>query len=69
MIQSIGIKETGMEKWECSICGHVYDPAEGDVDHGIAPGTAFEALPDSWFCPNCAVGKEFFAKVQYVYGG
>ena len=53
-----------MEKWECSVCGFVHDPAEGDAEHGINPGTAFEALPDSWFCPNCGVGKEFFKKVQ-----
>jgi rubredoxin len=49
-----------MKKWVCSVCGYVYDPEEGDADGGIAPGTAFETLPDSWFCPNCGVGKEFF---------
>jgi rubredoxin len=53
-----------MNKWECSVCGYVYDPTVGDTDHEIAPGTAFEDLPDSWFCPNCGVGKEFFNKVQ-----
>jgi rubredoxin len=46
-----------MDKWECSVCGYIYDPAEND-------GVAFEALPDSWFCPNCGVGKEFFNKIQ-----
>jgi rubredoxin len=51
-----------MDKWECTACGYVYDPAEGDATAGIAPGTAFEDLPDSWFCPNCGVGKEFFEK-------
>ena len=49
-----------MAKWECTACGYVYDPAVGDPEHGINPGTAFEDLPDSWFCPNCGVGKEFF---------
>ena len=34
-----------MEKWECLVCGYIYDPAEGDPDAGIEPGTAFEALP------------------------
>ena len=51
-----------MEKWECSVCGYVYDPAEGDPEHGYGPGTDFKDLPDSWFCPNCGVGKEFFEK-------
>jgi rubredoxin len=51
-----------MDKWECTACGYVYDPAEGDSTGGIAPGTDFEDLPDSWFCPNCGVGKEFFEK-------
>ena len=51
-----------MAKWECTACGYVYDPAVGDPEHGINPGTAFEDLPDSWFCPNCGVGKEFFER-------
>jgi rubredoxin len=49
-----------MAKWECTACGYVYDPDEGDPEHGINPGAPFESLPDSWFCPNCGVGKEFF---------
>ena len=53
-----------MAKWECSVCGYVYDPADGDPEHGIAPGTDFESIPDSWFCPNCGVGKEFFKRVE-----
>jgi rubredoxin len=52
-----------MAKWQCSACGYIYDPAIGDPDHGIDPGTSFDDLPDSWFCPNCGVGKEFFEEV------
>lgn len=52
-----------MEKWECQACGYVYDPAVGDPANGIAPGTRFEDLPDSWVCPQCGVGKDFFSKV------
>jgi rubredoxin len=40
-----------MDKYECSICGYIYDPAEGDPASGVAPGTAFEALPGNWVCP------------------
>ena len=49
-----------MEKWVCTICQYVYDPEVGDPDNGIAPGTPFAELPDSWVCPLCGVGKELF---------
>ncbi len=52
-----------MAKWECTACGYIYDPAQGDPEHGIMPGTPFESLPDDWVCPQCGVGKEFFQKV------
>lgn len=52
---------TIMKKYECNLCGYVYDPAEGDPDNGIAPGTAFEDLPDDWVCPLCGAGKEDFS--------
>jgi rubredoxin len=53
-----------MEKWECLVCGYIYDPAEGDPDAGIEPGTAFEALPEDWICPDCGAGKDMFEKVE-----
>lgn len=49
-------------KYECNACGYVYDPAKGDPDNGIAPGTPFEKLPDDWVCPECGVGKDEFSK-------
>jgi rubredoxin len=49
-----------MKKYVCTVCGYVYDPAEGDPDGGIAAGTSFEALPDDWVCPVCGAGKEDF---------
>ena len=53
-----------MDKWECLICGYVYDPEEGDPDSGIPPGTSFENLPDDWVCPECGAGKDMFEKVS-----
>ena len=53
-----------MDKWECLVCGYVYDPAEGDPDNGVEPGTPFEALPDDWVCPDCGAGKDMFEKVD-----
>jgi len=52
-----------MDKWECP-CGYVYDPAEGDVEHGVQPGTAWDDVPEDWVCPKCGAEKEFFEKVD-----
>ena len=49
-----------MDKYLCTVCGYVYDPANGDPEHGIKPGTAFADLPEDWTCPGCNVGKELF---------
>lgn len=49
-----------MKKYECETCGYVYDPEVGDPDGGIAPGTAFEDIPDDWVCPLCGVTKDDF---------
>lgn len=55
---------TDMKKYICEICGYEYDPAIGDPDNGIAPGTSFEDLPADWVCPTCGVGKEDFAPAE-----
>jgi rubredoxin len=52
-----------MEKWECLVCGYIYDQARGDPDNGVAPGTKFEDIPDSWVCPECGVTKDNFKKI------
>ena len=49
-----------MKKYVCEVCGWVYDPEVGDPEGGIAPGTAFEDIPDDWVCPLCGVGKDDF---------
>jgi rubredoxin len=54
------MQECVMAKWVCSVCGYVYDPAVGDPDNGIAPGTPFEKLPDDWVCPECGADKGMF---------
>ncbi len=53
-----------MTKYECTVCGYVYDPEKGDVENGIEPGTAFKDLPEDWVCPVCGVGKEDFVEVK-----
>lgn len=56
-------KEEKMKKYICDVCGYEYDPAVGDPDGGIAPGTAFEDIPADWVCPVCGVGKDQFSEV------
>lgn len=51
---------TKPKKYRCTVCNHVYDPAEGDPENGIPPGTAFEDLPDTWMCPDCSAIKSDF---------
>ncbi len=53
------------KQWICLICGWIYDEAAGLPEDGIAPGTRWEAIPDSWRCPLCDVGKNDFVLVQF----
>jgi len=53
-----------MEKWECAVCGYVYDPAKRDPDGGIPPGTLFEELPDDWVCPEFGIEKDMFEPLE-----
>lgn len=53
-----------MEKWECLVCGYIYDPELGDPDHDVEAGTPFEELPDGWTCPECGAGKDEFQRVE-----
>ena len=53
-----------MKSYVCIPCGYIYDPALGDPDNAVAPGTAFEELPDDWQCPICFVGKDEFEPVE-----
>jgi rubredoxin len=53
-----------MAKWECKLCGYIYDSEKGDPDNGIAIGTAWEDIPDDWLCPLCGAGKGDFKKLD-----
>ncbi|MAT92506.1 MAG: rubredoxin reductase [Halioglobus sp.] len=53
-----------MSKWECIVCGLIYDEKEGWPDDGIAPGTKWEDVPEDWLCPDCGVGKEDFELLE-----
>jgi len=47
----------------CKVCGYIYDPAKGDPEHDVEPGTLFEELPEEWVCPVCFAPREEFEKV------
>ncbi|TRO48784.1 rubredoxin [Candidatus Bathyarchaeota archaeon] len=53
-----------MDKWECTVCGYIYDPEKGDPESNIPSGTPFEKLPENWTCPVCGAPKSQFAKKQ-----
>ena len=53
-----------MKKYVCDVCGWEYDEAAGAPEHGIAPGTKFEDLPDDFECPLCGVGKDSFSEAE-----
>jgi rubredoxin len=57
-------KETMMQKYECDLCGYIYDPAEGDPDNGVPAGTAWEDVPDDWVCPLCGATRDQFSAVE-----
>jgi rubredoxin/flavin reductase (DIM6/NTAB) family NADH-FMN oxidoreductase RutF len=50
--------------YQCSVCGYIYDPDEGDPHASIPPGTPFEDIPDDWTCPICGVSKKDFFMID-----
>ncbi|RKX68921.1 rubredoxin [candidate division WOR-3 bacterium] len=52
-----------MDKFRCTICGYIYDPAVGDTANGIEPGRPFESLPDTWACPECGADVTLFERI------
>ena len=49
-----------MAKWECIICGWVYDEVTGDPENGVPAGTLWDDVSEEWLCPDCGVGKDDF---------
>jgi rubredoxin len=62
-LQGATAKEKRMKAYECTACGYVYDPEQGDPEGGVQPGTPFAEIPDDWVCPNCGVEKDMFEPV------
>lgn len=58
------LSENQMKKYQCIVCGWIYDEAEGWPQDGIAAGTKWEDIPDDWTCPDCGVSKADFEMVE-----
>ena len=57
------MSEQDFRRYECIVCGLIYDEAEGVPDDGIPPGTRWDDVPEDWLCPDCGVGKEDFEPI------
>lgn len=55
---------TDYKVWECIVCGIIYNEALGWPEEGLAPGTRWEDVPDTWLCPDCGVGKDDFEMAE-----
>jgi rubredoxin len=53
-----------MKKYQCGICGFIYDESLGDPEHGISPGTLWKDVSDDWACPECGVAKVDFEMME-----
>lgn len=53
-----------MKKWQCIVCGFIYDEAVGIPADSIAPGTKWEDVSEDWTCPDCGAPKSDFQMVE-----
>jgi rubredoxin len=58
------LRDNLMKKWQCIVCGLIYNEADGWPDDGIAPGTLWQDVPEDWLCPDCGVGKIDFEMIE-----
>lgn len=67
-VQEVAVDKVAVDKsvqlWVCQPCGMIYDPVEGDPDGGIPPGTPFQDVPNTWFCPVCGARKREFVLLE-----
>lgn len=53
-----------VKKWQCAMCGYIYDEELGDPEAGLAPGTRWADVPEDWICPDCGSTKNEFAMIE-----
>jgi rubredoxin len=54
----------GFKTWRCVLCAFVYDEAKGMPEEGVAPGTRWEDVPETWICQDCGASKKDFEMVE-----
>ncbi len=64
LLNGYDLMEANMKKWQCMVCGFIYDEEQGWPDDGIEPGTRWEDVPEDWLCPDCGVSKDDFEMVR-----
>jgi rubredoxin len=52
-----------LDRYQCTVCGYIYDPKKGDPENNVKPKTPFEELPESWVCPVCGAPKSEFERL------
>ncbi|MFO0648151.1 MAG: rubredoxin [Polyangiales bacterium] len=52
------------KRYQCVVCGFIYDEEHGLPDEGIAPGTRWGDIPADWACPDCGTAKSDFDMVE-----
>ena len=60
------LAEQAPSSFECRSCGYVYEPAKGDNQNKVSPGTLFKDLPETWRCPVCSVPRSQFIDIGAV---
>lgn len=60
---ALSMNDAPYRSWMCVVCGFIYDEAAGLPEEGIAPGTRWEDVPETWTCPDCGVTKDDFEMV------
>lgn len=53
-----------LKTWRCALCAFDYDEAAGMPNEGIAAGTRWEDVPETWSCPDCLASKHDFQMVE-----
>ena len=56
--------KTGLNTWKCALCSFVYEEATGVPQEGIAPGTRWQDVPETWNCPDCSASKADFRMIE-----
>jgi rubredoxin len=54
----------GLKRWQCALCAFSYDEALGMPEDGIAAGTRWADVPESWTCPDCGACKTDFEMIE-----